>query len=83
MTVTRGETAIFSLTLVNSKIPGEVLRNKDVTIKFRGVTYTVRTDNNGMASLNIPTDGSFSIATYYIVTSFAKDSVTNKIKIVL
>ncbi len=81
LTVKRGDTATFSLKLVNSKIPGEVLRNKNVTIKFKGVTYTVKTDNNGKASLKIPTDGTFSIATYYIVTSFAKDSVTNKIKI--
>jgi len=81
MTVKKGNTAVFSLKLVNSKIKGEVLRNKDVTIKFMGTTYTVTTDNNGMASLNIPTS-SLSYGTYYIVSSFALDSVTNKIKVI-
>lgn len=83
VTVKRGDTATFSLTLVNSKIPGEVLRNKDVSIVFIGVTYTVRTNNDGMASLSIPTDDTFNIGNYDIVTSFAKDSVTNKIKVIL
>ena len=82
LNVRKGSSAIFTVKLVNSKVKGEVLKNKDVTIKFRGETYTVKTNNNGIATFKIVADDTFNIGTYNIVTSFAKDSVTNKIRII-
>ena len=81
LTVKKGNVGVFSLKLVNSKIKGEVLRNKDISISFMGSTYTVRTNDNGMAYFNIATDN-LPIANYYITASFAKDSVTNRIRII-
>ena len=82
LTVRRGEIAVFSLKLVNSKVKGAVLANKTITIKFRGSTYSVKTNDDGMAAFYIVTDNSFNIGNYKIISSFAKDSVTNIIKVI-
>ncbi|WP_067041893.1 C1 family peptidase [Methanobrevibacter sp. YE315] len=82
LNVVKGTNATFSIKLVNAKIRGDVLRNKDVTIKFNGNTYVVKTNSNGIATFIVVADDSLIRGYHDIITSFAKDSVTNKIRVI-
>ena len=75
--IKKGKNARFYVKLLNSN--GKILKNKKIKIKYRGKTYTFKTNYKGMASLKIVKTQ--KRGTYTIVTSYGKLSVKNKITI--
>ena len=75
--IKKGKTSRFYVKLLNSN--GKILKNKKIKIKYRGETYTFKTNYKGMASLKIVKTQ--KRGTYTIVTSYGKLSVKNKITI--
>lgn len=75
--IKKGKAARFYVKLLNSN--GKILKNKKIKIKYRGETYTFKTNYKGLASLKIVKTQ--KRGTYTIVTSYGKLSVKNKITI--
>ena len=75
--IKKGKTARFYVKLLNSN--GKILKNKKIKIKYRGKTYTFKTNYKGIASLKIV--NTQKRGTYTIVTSYGKLDVKNKITI--
>ena len=75
--IKKGKTARFYVKLLNSN--GKILKNKKIKIKYRGKTYTFKTNYKGIASLKIV--NTQKRGTYTIKTSYGKLSVKNKITI--
>lgn len=75
--IKKGKTARFYVKLLNSN--GKILKNKKIKIKYRGKTYTFKTNYKGIASLKIVKTQ--KRGTYTIVTSYGKLDVKNKITI--
>lgn len=75
--VKKGKPIKFNVKLLSSA--GKILKNKKVTIKFKGKTYRVITNYKGIATLKITKK--YNVGKYAIVTSYGGLSVKNKITI--
>ena len=75
--IKKGKTAKFNVKLLNSN--GKILKNKKIKIKYKGKTYTVKTNYKGIASLKI--SNTQKRVTYAIKTTYGKLTVKNKITI--
>ncbi|WP_405290286.1 C1 family peptidase [Methanobrevibacter sp.] len=72
----KAKTIKFTAKLVNNK--GKVVKNKKITFKFKGKTYTAKTNNKGISTLSLK---NLKVGSYKIVTKYGKSSCTNTIKI--
>lgn len=77
ITVKKGKTIKFTAKILNSN--GKIVKNKKVSFKFKGKTYTARTNSNGIATLRLK--NSYKVGTYYIYTTYGGLTVKNSIKI--
>ena len=75
--VKKGKVLKFNVKLLNSA--GKILKNKKVTIKFKGKTYKVKTNSKGIATLKIKVN--YKVGKYNIKTSYGTASVMNKITV--
>lgn len=72
----KAKTIKFTAKLVNNK--GKAVSNKKLTFKFKGKTYTAKTNKNGIAAVSLK---NLKVGKYTIETSYGKSSVKNKITI--
>ena len=77
LSVKKGKTFKFTAKLLNSK--GKILKNKKITIKFKGVTYKVKTNSKGIATLKISKIS--KVGKYTIKTIYGKLTIQNKITV--
>lgn len=75
--VKKGKTIKFTAKLVNKN--GKILKNKKITLKFKGKTYKVKTNKKGKAILKITKK--YKKGKYTIKTSYGKLQIKNKIRI--
>ena len=67
----------FKVKLV--KTNGKPFKGKKITFKFKGKTYKVKTNKNGLATLKIKSK--LKVGKYKIVAKYGKSKVTKKIRI--
>ena len=77
ISVKKSKTIVFTAKLLNSN--GKIIKNKKVTIKFKGKTYKVKTNKKGIATLKI--HKKYKVGKYTITTSYNKLTVKNTVKI--
>lgn len=65
----------FNVKVLNSK--GKILKNKVVKVKFKGKTYKIKTNKNGIATFKIPK--SLKVGKYTVKTSYGGLTNSNKI----
>ena len=72
----KAKTVKFTAKLINNK--GKILKNKKVSFKFKGKTYTAKTSSKGIATLSLK---NLKVGKYTIQTSYGKSTVKNTITI--
>ena len=77
MSVKKGKVLKFNVKLLNSK--GKILKNKKITVKFKGKTYNVKTSAKGIAAFKIKVNS--KIGKFTITTSYGSMKNTNKITV--
>lgn len=75
--VKKGKTIKFNAKILNSN--GKIVKNKKVSFKFKGKTYSAKTNSKGIATLSLK--NSYKVGTYYIYTTYGGLTVKNSIKI--
>ncbi len=73
----KSKTAKFSAKLVSNK--GKILKNKKIKFKFKGKTYTVKTNSKGIAKLTIKNN--LKVGKYTIYTSYGSLKIKNTITV--
>ena len=58
---------------------GKILKNKKITVKFKGKTYNVKTNAKGIAAFKIKVNS--KIGKFTITTSYGSMKNTNKITV--
>ena len=71
----KGKPIKFTAKLLNSN--GKILKNKKIIFKFKGKTYKIKTNNKGIATLNI--NKKYKIGRYTIISKYESLTVKNKI----
>ena len=72
----KAKTIKFTAKLVDTK--GKVLKNKKITFKFKGKTYTSKTNKKGIVTLSLK---NLKVGKYSITTKYGKSTIKNTIKI--
>ena len=76
--VKKGKTIKFKAKLLNNK--GKKLKNKKITFKFKGKSYSAKTNKKGVAVLKIAKK--YKKGKYSITSRYGKLKIKNKIRIV-
>ena len=77
MAVKKGKILKFNVKLLNSN--GKILKNKKITVKFKGKTYNVKTNAKGIAAFKIKVNS--KIGKFTITTSYGSMKNTNNITV--
>ncbi len=77
VSVKKGKTLKFTVKLLNSN--GKIIKNKKVTIKFKGKTYKAKTNGMGIATLKVKCN--YKAGKYTITSSYGSLKISNKITI--
>lgn len=72
----KAKTIKFAAKLVNTD--GKVLKGKKITFKFKGKTYTAKTNSKGIATVSLK---NLKVGKYTITAKYGKSSIKNTIKI--
>ncbi|MBQ2653687.1 MAG: Ig-like domain-containing protein [Methanobrevibacter sp.] len=72
----KAKTIKFTAKLLDSK--GKIVKNKKITFKVSGKTYTANTNSKGIATLSLK---NLKVGTYKVITKYGKSSCTNTIKV--
>ncbi len=76
-TVKRSKTFKYTVKLLNNK--GKIIKNKYVTVKFKGKTYKAKTKSNGIATFSIKVNS--KIGKFTITSSYGSAKVSKKITV--
>ena len=77
ISVKKGKAIKFTAKILNTN--GKIVKNKKVKFKFKGKSYTAKTNRRGTAKITIK--NSCKIGKYKITTIYGKTKITNTIKI--
>jgi hypothetical protein len=72
----KAKTVKFTAKLLNNK--GKILKNKKITFKFKGKTYSAKTNSKGIATLSLK---NLKVGKYTINSIYGKSNVKNTITI--